>query len=396
MKRNKLLISTFIFFYFGFFCVHAQDSHTDIIPSGSILQKLSSNQFVFTEAPVWFGDSVLLFVDDGIQPPNVFKYNPIRNQISVFRNYSVNYNGLACDKAGNLLACESKVKQVVRMNKTAEVTKVLTSGYNRSAYNGPNDLIADDKGGVYFTDPVFSGTGVQDKNGVYYIDSTGNVKRIIEELAAPNGVILSPDGKKLYVDDSNNKYLCSWDVAPDGSVSGKLNFALIKTSGGNDSNSDGLAIDIYGNIYVTAENGVQIFSPQGVAITTILVPGGASNCDFGGKDFKTLYITSWKNLYSIDLNYPGYAVSRLTTAINSFSNKSQVKIYPNPVQGVLHIDIPGKTGAYEVFDITGKSLLQKVIHENNASIDVSEFKKGIYFVKVQSENQMFTGKFVKQ
>lgn len=139
------------------------------------------------------------------------------------------------------------------------------------------------------------------------------------------------------------------------------------------------------------------------SITTIVLPEIPSNCDFGGKDFKTLYITThtsdfkYANLYSIDLNYPGYAVSRkdLSTAINSIPEKHLIEIYPNPVQNLLHIDFPGKTGMLEIYDTTGKSVFQKEIRENNTSVDVSGLFNGIYFLKVWSENQLFTKKFVK-
>jgi gluconolactonase len=389
MKQKKILL---ILLSFGFIGLHAQDTITNVIPIGASIKKLSSNQFIFTEGPVWYRDSVLLFTNEG----PIICYDPAENKFRNWPNKSAWCNGLTCDKAGNLLACSTNI---IMMNKTGQVIKTLASGFNGKPFNNPNDLIADDKGGVYFTDPAyFVANPPQDKKAVYYIDSTGNVKRIIDEFTTPNGIILSPDGKKLYLEVPDSTYLYSWDVASDGSVSGKLNFALLQTNGGLASGADGIAIDINGNIYVASEKGIQIFSPQGAAITTIEVPEIPSNCDFGGKDFKTLYITARKNLYSIDLNYPGYAVSGsnfLPDAIPSISDKPLVEIYPNPVQNVLHINLTGKAGTLEAFDISGKSVLQNEIHENNSSIDVSGLENGIYFVKVSSDNQLFTGKFVK-
>jgi gluconolactonase len=397
MKLKKLSFSIFLLSSFGYIGIHAQDPHIDIIPLGSVVKKLSSNQFIFTEAPVWYGDSVLLFVDDGISSPNVFKYNPIGKQFSIFFDYSVNYNGLACDKDGNLLACESNTKSIVLMNKAGEVIKSLADTFNNKKFNGPNDLIADGKGGVYFTDPVFIGAPNQDKKAVYFIDSTGSVKRVIDDLSAPNGVLLSPDGTMLYVVDTDNKYVYSWNVDSGDTVSGKLNLALLQTFGGISSGADGMAIDIYGNIYVATDKGIQICTAQGTAITTITIPEAPTNCDFGGKDFKTLYITALKNLYSIDLNYPGYVVSKhiLPDAIKLTTDNPRIKIYPNPVQNELHLSLSGKTGMLEVFDISGKTVLQKEIRKNNTSIDVSGLHNGIYFIKILSGDQMFTGEFVK-
>jgi sugar lactone lactonase YvrE/N-acetylneuraminic acid mutarotase len=371
------------------------ESLTDIIPVGSSLKKLSTDQFEFGEGPVWYGDSVLLFTSyrSSLNQSQINKYNPVNNKFSVFRS-NIDINGQTLDKDGNLLICSWGI---LMLNQSGGIVKSLAQSYNGKSFNSLNDLIADNKGGVYFTDPVIFGSAIQDKNAVYYVDSNKNVKRVIDDLVKPNGVILSPDGKKLYVGDSDTKYVYSWEVASDGSLSGKAVFAELETIDGDAPGSDGMAVDIYGNIYIASHKNIQIFSPPGTFITHIAVPENALNCDFGGKDFKTLYITGFTNLYSIDLNYPGYAVSRkgLTSSMSSIPNKSLIEIYPNPVKDVLHIDLPGKTGMLEAYDITGKLVLQKQIHESNTSINVSGLKNGIYFVKVSSDKQIFTGKMMK-
>jgi gluconolactonase len=314
--KNKSFFLIFLFVMIGEFLLliegckkdtelQAQDSHTNIVPVGASVNKLSSNQFVFTEGPVWYNDSVLLFVDDGLGSPDIFQYNPVGKQFRKWPGNSAHCTGLSCDKDGYLIGASWNILMI---NNAGQLIKTLASGYNGKSFNNPNDLIADNKGGVYFSDPDFFLTSPpQDKTAVYYIDSTGNVKRVIE-LAKPNGLVLSPDGSKLYVVETENKYVYSLDVAFDGSVSGKLNLAELQRGGA--PYADGMAVDIYGNIYVASDKGIQVFSPQGAAITTIVVPETPSNCDFGGSDFKTLYITAGANLYSIDLNYPGYAVSR--------------------------------------------------------------------------------------
>lgn len=385
------------FFFFGFYGIYAQDTHTDIVPNGAVVKKLSADQFMFNEGPVWFNDSVLLFVDDGLPGigSDIYQYEPNTKQFSKWPTNSSHCTGLTCDKYGNLIGASFNILMI---DKAGQLVKTLASGYNGKPFDNPNDIIADDKGGIYFTDPdFFLTTPPQDKTAVYYIDSIGNVKRVIDDIPKPNGLVLSPDGKKLYVGDTENKYLYSRDVATDGSLSGKLILAELATRDGINIYTDGMAIDRYGNIYVATGMGIQVVSPQGVHITTIVVPESPSNCDFGGKDFKTLFITAGKNLYSIDLNYPGYAVSRknISNAVNPFSNNLTVNIYPNQVQNVLHINLPGKAGRIEIFDITGKSVLLKPIHENNPSFDVSLLRHGIYFVKVFSDNQLVTRKFVK-
>lgn len=379
------------------------DITNDIIPAGSMVKKLSSNQFSFTEGPVWYNDSVLLFVDDGVSGngSDIYKYDPVTKQFSKWPSNSTHCLGLTCDKDGNLIGCSSNI---LMMNKSGQLIKTLASGYNGKPFNNPNDLIADNKGGVYFTDPDYGLiTLPQDKTAVYYIDPAGNVKRVIDDLAKPNGLVLSPDGTMLYVLDAATKYMYSWNVSPDGSVSGKSTFAELQTNNGV-AGGDGIAIDINGNIYVATEAGLQIFTAHGAAITTIVLPEMPSNCDFGGKDFKTLYITARTNLYSIELNFPGFAVSRknLTTAVNSISNQASVNVYPNPFTEITTIEYqlenPEKVKLW-LFDLSGRqvdTLIDEQQSEGRHTInwDAAGITSGIYYYQLQTGNQVKTGKMI--
>jgi len=311
---------------FGFMGLHAQNSTTDIIPAGSTVKKLSSALFSFLKGPVWYKDSVLLFVDDGMagMSPNIFKYSPVTKKTSTWQTDASHCSGLTCDKMGNLIGASN---DVLMMNNAGVVIERVASSYNYKSFDNPIDLIADDKGGVYFADPDFFLTIFpQDHTAVYYINSTGNVTRVISDLAEPNGPVLSPNGSKLYVVDTGNKFLYSWDVASDGSVSNKLSLAELQETPGVPAAPVGMAIDMNGNIYVATAMGIKVFSPQGVAITTIVLPERPTDCDFGGSDFKTLYITTQINLYSIDLNNTGYAVSNGTNTARSIPNKSVFEI----------------------------------------------------------------------
>jgi gluconolactonase len=341
----------------------------------------------------------LLFVDDGVagNGPDIFKYDPIAKQFSKWPSNSTHCVGLTCDKNGNLIGTSSNI---LMMNKAGQLIKTLASGYNGKPFNNPNDLIADNKGGVYFTDPdFFVTTPPQDKTAVYYIDPAGNVKRVIDVLVKPNGLVLSPDGTKLYVVETKNKYVYSWDVASDGSVSGKLSLAELQT--GVDSYADGMAVDIKGNIYIAGDKGIQVFSPQGVAITTIVLPEQPSNCDFGGSDFKTLYITAHSNLYSIDLNYPGYAVWRdFLTSVPEERNTSQTMVlYPNPAKELLHIKHSlGKVISVEILDMTGRknSFSLNKVYDSAIEVNTQNLKPGMYLLKINAAQGSVTRKFLKE
>ena len=393
-----------ILFCLGFIGLHAQDS---IIPSGSTVTKLSSNQYQFLEGPVWYNDSVLLFVDDGVagNGSNIYQYNPNGKQFIKWPTNATHCVGLSCDREGNLIGASSNI---IMMTKAGQVIKTLASGYNGKPFDNPNDIIADAKGGVYFSDPdFFIPTPPQDKTAVYYIDSTGNVTRVIDDVAEPNGLVLSPDGTKLYLVDGNNKYVYSWDIGSDGSVSGKVSLAELHSENGITADADGMAIDIQGNIYVATGSGIQVFSPLGVAIATIVLPEKPSNCDFGGNDFKTLYITahksdySYSNLYSIELNYPGYAVSRRggPNAINSISSAPLVEIYPNPVKDALYIqNITEKVNSLEILNMNGEivSMNYENIKGPDIEINTQKLTTGMYLLRIESNAGIVTRKFVKE
>jgi gluconolactonase len=393
IQVQKLLL---ILLSFGFLGLRAQDS---IIPVGSTVKRLSAYQYNFTEGPVWFNDSVLLFVDDGLSGigSDIYKYDPQAKHLSKWPTNSTHCTGLSCDKDGNLLGASFNI---LLINKAGQLIKTLASGYNGKPFDNPNDIIADDKGGVYFTDPDFFLTSPpQDKTAVYYIDSIGNVKRVIDDLAEPNGLVVSPDGTKLYVDEAITRGVYSWDIAPDGTVSGKVTLAELQN--GADSYVDGMAIDIRGNIYVACDKGIQVFSAQGAAVATIVLPETPSNCDFGGNDFKTLYITARTNLYSIDLNYPGYAVSRnsLVHGIDSAPDKPLVEMYPNPAGDMLHIRYvnTAKINSIDVMNLDGKKEQVRMNNkETGIELNIQNLNPGMYLLRLISEEGMIMKKFVKE
>ena len=176
--------------------------------------------------------------------------------------------------------------------------KVLTDNYEGKAYNTPNDLWIDPKGGVYFTDPRYGDrSGMVMAEHVYYLaDGSDKPIRVIDDMTRPNGLIGTADGSRLYVTDPGAGETFSYTINPNGTLSDKKLFVS--------EGSDGMTIDNKGNIYLTTSV-VAIFNPAGEKIETIEVPERPSNVCFGGKGKKTLFITARSSLYSIDMNVKG-------------------------------------------------------------------------------------------
>ena len=165
----------------------------------------------------------------------------------------------------------------------------------------PNDLCQTARGDIYFSDPDW---GTPANSGVYRRDLAGVVTKVISDMGAPNGLIGSNDGAKLYVADSTAKHIRSYPVNPaDGTVgAGSLFF---DASSGSGSDPDGLTIDALGNVYMAGLGGVWVISPAGVQIEMISVPETASNVTFGGPDNKTLFITCQDKVYSLLMQVAG-------------------------------------------------------------------------------------------
>jgi gluconolactonase len=191
--------------------------------------------------------------------------------------------------------------------------RVLADRWHGKRFNSPNDLTVDTHGRVYFTDPRYVGNeGRQlERESVYRVDPDGTVARIITDVQKPNGIVLSPDMKTLYVADSNpqgNQHLLAFPLRADSSVGPKR----LLHDFGRHRGIDGMCVDRHGNIYGAAgsgsDGGVYVFDPQGRRLASISVPETPTNCVFGGKDRKMLYITAGKSLYRIRLKQAGFAV----------------------------------------------------------------------------------------
>ena len=203
-------------------------------------------------------------------------------------------NGLFWTPNDALISCEGGNRQVTRQWH-GEVT-VLADSYDGKKLNSPNDCVLDPVGGVYFTDPRYGNNDDRelDVEAVYYIDRKGKVHQVVADLVKPNGLILSPDNKILYIADPGAETIWAYDVTGEGKIENKRKFAPV--------GSDGMTVDLHGNVYCTWKGDVWIFSPEGEEIGRIKMPEGPANCSLVGN---TLYVTARTGFYAVDLNVRG-------------------------------------------------------------------------------------------
>jgi len=281
----------------------------------------------FTEGPAQGPDGMLYFTD--VANNRILRWNPATKKHEVYRADSNRANGLLFDSQGRLVACEGSdgernKPRVTRTDMNSGKVEELAVKYEGQLFNAPNDVTTDSKGRLYFTDPAPDATspsskavGVTGKAGVYRIDTDGKITRLLAapDTEWPNGLVISPDDKTLYLIEANKveggtRAIRAYDLSADGTLSNRrvhYNFYPGRSA-------DGMAIDVDGNIYAAAglhrlrgtketldtKCGVHVISPQGKLLRFISVPEDTiTNTSFGGADNRTLFITAGKTLFQI-------------------------------------------------------------------------------------------------
>lgn len=316
----------------GYNAIIPENAEVKLVVDGSATEP----GLTFTEGPAWL-DGKLYF--SNMYFDKDWNGDPSRSSLvemntdGKYRNISENKmqtNGIIPTEDGRLIVCDMFGHRIVEMDIRGRILRVLADSYDGKPLDGPNDLVMDSKGGIYFTDPQFTADKMKNQPGrtAYYLSPKGKLTRILEpdSFAMPNGIILSPDGKTLYinnthddektwnVDSDKDNFVWAYDVNADGSITNGRKFAELyltaavldrkeKTSG-----ADGMAMDELGNLYVATYKGVQIFDSTGDFVGIINLPDYPVNLTFGGPDLKTLYITSQDKIYSVDTNVKGFSL----------------------------------------------------------------------------------------
>ena len=307
-----------------------QDASPELVIDGT----KTIPELYFAEGPKWMNGKVYF---SNMYFDQAWTGDPKKSSIvemdpdGTYRNITegrMQANGLYPYKNGNLVVCDMLGHRVVEMTTKGQVVKVIADRYDGKPLDGPNDIVTDTKGGIYFTDPQFTMEPVKSQSGrtVYYLSPEGNLARIIEpnDFAMPNGIVLSPDGKTLYINNTydneswypvnsdKDNFIWAYDVNEDGTISNGRKFAMLFLTGnvldreGRSTSADGMAIDQVGNLYVGTYYGVQIFNAKGDFIGMINLPTFPVSLCFGDADMKTLYIVSYSQVYKIRTNMEGY------------------------------------------------------------------------------------------
>ena len=297
MKTSGFLLAMFLLLSVEGACQKYDLS--SIIKPGSVPEKLADG-FQFTEGPSADAGGNVYFTD---QPNDRILIWNNKTGLSTFMEPCGRSNGLAFDKNGNLWACADEKNEIWRISPSGK-SESFTRFFEDKVYNGPNDLWIDPAGGIYFTDPYYKRNWwdhsemPQQKQCVYYLKpDLKTVIRVADDLQQPNGIVGTPDGKKIFVADIRGNKTWSYTVNPDGTLSDKSLFCEL--------GSDGMTIDSKGNVYLTGK-GVTVFDKTGKKLGNIPVPENwTANVCFGGKDLKYLFITASKGLYRIRVNVKG-------------------------------------------------------------------------------------------
>ncbi len=272
-------------------CLSAQDF------SEIKVEELAKN-YTYTEGPAWSKDGFLIFSDT--PGDKLLKWVP-GHAVEVFRTDAHGPAGNAFDGEGRLYTCEERTRRVTRTNKKG-VVEVLADKWEGKRLNAPNDLVVTKNGHVYFTDPAFGGQSDSrelDFYGVYHIPPKGPMKLVARPVGRPNGIALSPNGRTLYVVNSDEHNVRAYDIERNGDPSNER--VLISGIAGVPG---GIRVDENGNLYVTAD-GIAVYTAEGTLLHLIQMHDRLSNCGFGDVDGKTLFVTAGAIVFRLRLDVKG-------------------------------------------------------------------------------------------
>jgi gluconolactonase len=312
-------------------------SADEIFADDAVLEELW-NEGEFTEGVAVGPDNQIYFSDiakEVNKPGRILRFDPGSGKTTVFSKDSRKSNGLMFDQDGRLLAAcgaNGGAMALCQVSSEGQVQPLIERFFGRR-FNAPNDLVVHPQGWIYFTDPRYVGLEPIEMNqmSVYRFDPDGSIHQITtgRTIEKPNGIHVSPDGKTLYVAETNNGSL----GLPDGREpkvgrmtlnafpildNGMVGEKKVIVDFGDKLGTDGMAIDQDGRIYAAVRSddrfGINVYSSDGTELARVETPSLPTNCCFGrGDDLKTLYVTAGGGLYRIQTKTDGFHTVTVAT-----------------------------------------------------------------------------------
>jgi gluconolactonase len=269
----------------------------------------------WAEGPAWFAAGRYLVWSD-IPNDRVLRWDETDGSVSVFRQPAMNTNGHYADLQGRLVSCEHRGRCISRTEHDGTRT-VLASRVDGKRFNSPNDLVVKSDGSIWFTDPSYgidsdyegdAGASEIGAQRVYRIDAGSRAVTVVaDDFEQPNGLAFSPDESLLYIVDTGlthrvdgPHHVRRFRVGADGTLRGGEVFAVCGAG-----LYDGLRVDVHGNLWLSAGDGVHCHAADGTLIGKVRVPETVANVCFGGAKLNRLFICGTTSLYSVFLNTRG-------------------------------------------------------------------------------------------
>jgi gluconolactonase len=265
----------------------------------SLKVERAADKLQFAEGPSWSREGWLLFCD--VPTNRILKFIPGQGP-ELFRENSGGASGTALDAQGRIYVCESRSRRVTRTDKKGKVD-VLVEKIDGKRLNAPNDIVVRNDNHAYFTDPAFGpqlDSRELDYFGIYHISPKGEVETIAKPKGRPNGIALAPNGRTLYVSNSDERRVYAYDLDKNGAPSNERPFIS-----GIAGVPDGIRTDEKGNLYVAAK-AVLIYSPEAKLVREVPLTEKPSNLAFGDADMQSLYVTARTSLYRVRLPVKGW------------------------------------------------------------------------------------------